>query len=117
MPETSEKTGQKTLAGKAAPETVGFRLSKESGEHLAKYARQAGVSPHALAREFVEQVLCSGGSFAALFALQGEVAAIRAELSELRKDISTSTAVLLVSAGRTTSEAAKAWVEKNLNRE
>lgn len=115
MAENIRNSSRKLLTSEIAPETIGFRLGEEDRKLLAKHATQAGVSAHVLARAFVEQVLRSGGSIAQLLAVCEEIAAIRAQLAELRKDLAVSTAVLLVSGGRTTSEAAKAWVEKNLN--
>ena len=75
------------------------------------------MSPHALARAFVEHILHSGGSLVQILSLQEEISIVRRQLADLRTDLSVSTAVLLVSAGRTNSEAAKDWIEKNLNRE
>ena len=117
MAEIAPRAARKALTPDLAPETIGFRLGDEDRRLLAKHALQAGVSPHVLARAFVEQVLRSGGSLTQLLSILDELSTFREELSKLRTDISVSTAVLLVSAGKTTSEAARAWVEKNLNRE
>lgn len=108
---------RRKLTPELAPETVGFRLNTEDRKLLQAHALQAGVSAHDLARTFVEQVLKSGGSITALLALHEEITALRDELSTLRRDIAVSTAVLLVSAGRTSAETARSWVEKNLREE
>jgi len=117
MAQTVEPQKRSKLTTDLAPETIGFRLSKEDRRLLKSHALQAGMSPHTLARAFVEHVLRSGGSLVQLLSLQEEISIVRQQLADLRTDVSVSTAVLLVSAGHTNSEAAKDWVEKNLKRE
>src|SRR5436190_19303994 len=114
MAESAENLSRRSLTTELAPETIGFRLGEDYRRLLAKFALQAGVSPHVLAREFVEQVLKSGGSLAQLLSLCEHISAVREQLSEIRHDLAVATAVLLVSGGRTTSDEAKAWVKKNL---
>jgi hypothetical protein len=114
MAEDTKQQRELRLTDSLAPETIGFRLSPEDRKLLQTHAFQAGVSPHVLARTFVEQILRSGGSIGALFALHEEVMNARAELEALRLDLAHATAVLLVSAGSSTPEKAKVWVEKNL---
>ena len=117
MAQSPQAESKRKLTPELAPETIGFRLSTDDRKLLQAHAIQAGVSAHVLARAFVEQVLRSGGSITALLALHDEISTLRGELSKLRRDIAVSTAVLLVSAGRSSTEAAKSWVENNLSLE
>ena len=116
MAQHSHAQRRQSLTQSLAPATIGFRLDVDGRKALQARANEAGVSPHVIARAIVEQVLETGGSLAELIAIYREVVELRREVSELRIAFSTATAVLLVSAGRTTAEAAKEWVEKNLHK-
>ena len=111
MAKRPQPQGARKLTAELAPETIGFRLGIEDRKLLQSHALQAGVSAHVVARAYVEQVLRSGGDIAALLALHDKFDAFRAELL---RAVAVSTATLLVSAGRSTAEAAQSWVEKNM---
>jgi hypothetical protein len=90
---------------------VGFRLDPEQLSALTEQADERGVSPHRLAHDFVIEGL-EGKDEADDIA--GEFQILRRQLFELREELALITEALLVSAGKTSSETARNWVDSNL---
>ena len=93
---------------------IGFRLDEACGRALAQRAAQLGVSPHALARHYVHELLQEPEERALL---REAVTALHSELGALRADLVLAVEALLVSAGRVPPTEARAWVEENFRHE
>ena len=89
---------------------IGFRLDEASRRILAQRADQLGVSPHALARQYVLELL---GEAEDREMLREEVTALRSELTVLRTDLALAVEALLVSAGKVPAAEARKWVEES----
>jgi hypothetical protein len=91
--------------------TVGFRMDDERYGELSERAKNLGVSPHELARQYVIEVLSEGEERTAL---REAVNALIEHVREARKDIGLSTEALLASAGTLDEKEARDWKQKNL---
>jgi len=93
---------------------IGFRLDEASGRALAQRADGLGLSPHALARDYVLEVLHAPEERAVL---REAVTALHSELGALREDLALAVEALLVSGGRVPPAEARQWVEQNFHQE
>src|SRR5687768_16024520 len=98
---------------------ISFRIpSERHHELLEQLTLQFGEpSPNAMARRILLQQLERPESTSepeALNSLGADVAQIRQELSELRKDIALVAATLLAHAGKLTEREAVSWTDENL---
>lgn len=91
-----------------SPGTIGFRLDAEAHRALAGRAARLGLSPHALAKLYVMDMLQQDENRADL--ADGLRVCIKM-LDRLRQNV-LSTAIL-VASGRCTEKEARAWVEEN----
>ncbi len=82
---------------------ITFRLDPEAAAVLQERAIRLEVSVHALAREYVMEVLME----------VDERMAIRAALDRIHADLGLTAAALLTSAGKVNREQANAWVKEN----
>ena len=94
---------------KAGP--IAFRLDEVSRAVLAERADQLGVSPHALARHYVLELL---GVAEDRQMLREDIRALRSKLNVLRSDHALAVEALLVSAGKVAPADAHTWTEQNL---
>ena len=85
------------------PNGISFRLDPEPAAVLRERAVRLEVSVHALAREYVMEVLMEAD----------ERMAIRAALDRMHADLGLTAAALLTSAGKVNREQANAWVKEN----
>lgn len=109
MKQTRTKSASK--ASPCASTTVGFRLDEESHRLLCERAACLNISPHELARDQVKEALQGGEQDAGLATAIG---LIHDEVAQLRVDVATATEALLMAAGKTKAEEARAWVRENL---
>ena len=72
---------------------IGFRLDNTARRILAQRADQLGVSPHALARQYVLELL---GEAEDREMLREEVTALRSELTVLRTDLALAVEALKI---------------------
>lgn len=93
--------------------TIGFRLDASAREVLEQRAKIFGLSPHALARQYVIESLAANDERQAL---HRAIAALQALVSELRSELAHALQVLLVSAGKVTPEQSEKYVKENFNR-
>lgn len=96
--------------GLSAPACIGFRLDESDRQLLAQRAAQLGLSPHALARSHVLELLHAPEDRARL---RQAVQQLDQELKALHADLLAIAEALLVSAGHVTDKDARAWMERN----
>ena len=90
---------------------IAFRLDEVSRAVLAERADQLGVSPHALARHYVLELLDVVEDYETL---RQDIRALHSELNALRSDHALAVEALLVSAGKVAPADAHTWTEQNL---
>jgi hypothetical protein len=95
---------------KAASITVGFRLDAAVHQELAQRAEKQGLSPHELARNYVEEMLDRDVG-ATLFRIEECLAGCIESLGRLKQNIAST--ALLIATERCSEEDAKDWVAKN----
>ena len=98
---------------------ISFRIpSAHHHELLEQLTLQFGEpSPSSMARRILVQHLeqtSPDSPTERLVALETEIAQLRREIGELRKDLSLATATLLAHAGKRSEEEAVAWTNENL---
>lgn len=92
---------------------VTVRFDREVIEALRERAEVRQTQLVELIRQMVMEVLFVASPEPSSKLLD-EIAAIRSELLELRKDIAVSTEAILVDGGNVEPELARSWVERNL---
>lgn len=89
---------------------IGFRLDAEYYCALAERANQLGISVHALARQYVRQVLQERHERAALY---DSTRASQAAIVGVNDNLKIVTKALLMASGRVTEEEAVQWLVEN----
>jgi hypothetical protein len=90
--------------------TIGFRLDAPHRQVLEERAASLGISPHALARHYVIEMLHQAEEHVAL----GEaLLALFEQLRKIRGDVATTAEALLIAAGEVEADQARAWVAEN----
>ena len=93
-------------------DTITFKLEDQWSDKLKSLAPNAkGLSRHMFAKYIVMRFL----EDLEREEIRKEINALHHEVGQLRHDVAVSVAALLIKAGKvSSSEDAKAWVEKNL---
>ena len=104
---TKKQTDQ--AADGAVGATIGFRLETEPRRILTERAAQLGISPHALARDYVLEIL---GEAEERVALRQAIQTLSQELANTHECLALAVEALLISAGKVEVPKARAWVEK-----
>jgi hypothetical protein len=94
-----------------APTVIGFRLNEDESAALADDAKDKELSPHRLAHDIVVEKLRGKESTAAT---SDQVQALSRQLFTLREELALVAEALLVASGKSSLQAAKEWVDKNL---
>ena len=94
-----------------ASATVGFRLDEASYRVLAERAARLGVSVHALARNYVFEMLQSTEERTVL---RDALLGLQQKVERIQGDVATATEALLITAAKIKPEEAQAWVNENL---
>jgi hypothetical protein len=96
----------------SAPATIGFRLDETSLRVLCQRAARLNVSPHELARHYVEGVLQEAEERAVV---RDAFAQLQENLNHFRRDFAVAVEALLTSAGTVSEEDARQWVSEGLH--
>lgn len=100
------------------PTRVSFRLDTQIAEELARRAKEAGKSPGVHARELLLEALFEHQERRhQLSLLRSDMTRLATSLDTLRAlpgDLAASVTVLLVYAGKLTTEQARQWVRQTL---
>ena len=104
------KPTKSATAAAPATDTIGFRLEAEPRRILDERAAKLGVSPHALARHYVMEVLAEPEERAAL---RQAVQALSQSVARTHESLALGVEALLCSAGRVEEDKARAWVDLN----
>lgn len=98
---------------------VGFRLEPERSRELANEAASFEMSPHALARIYVEEALRAKQTLAdaleALGKVRLELQSLQRDVRFLRQDVALASEFLLQTAGKIPGNEAAKWVRENMN--
>jgi uncharacterized coiled-coil protein SlyX len=105
------------------PDKITFRVPKAVLVKLVKESAEAGISPHQLAKQIVEERIALleieaalEAQVQAINALSVESATTKQELGNLRADIATTLEALLIASKALTSTAARDFVDTHLRR-
>lgn len=107
MPTKTQSARSEAGSGSA---TVGFRLEAESLHILVERAATLRVSPHALARRYLIEILSEGEE---RVALRHAINGLRQELAQTQESLALAVEALLSSAGKVSETNARAWVDKH----
>ena len=105
------KTQRSRTQGGSEPATIGFRLDEEPRRVLAERAAGLGVSPHALARQYVLEILGEGEE---RVALHHALKTLIEEAGQTHESLALGIEALLSSAGKVSEDNARAWVDQHL---
>lgn len=93
-------------------DVIGFRLPPDETAELTRRAKSFGVSPHQLARSYVEAALRSGKESEDMMERLDD---LHRELVATREDLALAAETLLQGAGNSSPEKAAEWAKENLN--
>ncbi len=99
-------------ATRPSTQTVSFRVDGRTYKRLESDAERRALSPHAYARQLVEDVLAD----AERERLREEVATNRKEVLALREDLATVLEMILINLTKSSEEDIRTWVSRNLRR-
>ena len=95
----------------SAPTVITFRLDESSLRILLDRAARLNVSPHELARHYVEELVHAAEERAML---REAFAQLHENFTAFRRDFAVSVEALLTSAGTVSEEDARKWVTEGL---
>ena len=107
-----KKTPPASGSAPIAPTNISFRLDETSIRLLCQRAARLNVSPHELARHYVEEVLQEAEERAVV---RDAFAQLQENLNHFRRDFAVAVEALLTSAGTVSEEEARKWVSEGLH--
>ncbi|HOW64832.1 MAG TPA: hypothetical protein P5186_18190 [Candidatus Paceibacterota bacterium] len=108
---STKPNARRQEASQQIPATIGFRLDEKCVHVLALRASNLGVSPHSLAKHYVELALQQPET---LISIGLALEQLRELNRQMRDDIATTAVALLTAAGDATEDEARAWADQNL---
>lgn len=93
------------------PPNIGFRIDDQTRELLSDRIASLDVSAHEWARHCLVTILKEDQDREAW---EAAVTTLHHQINELRNDVALATQVLLVAAGKLSSEKAREWIGQNL---